>query len=148
MVFNLIAKNIPKLATLNTRVLLNKNTQFLIQNRNVAMSKTINVFFIDRNGDKQKAKAKIGTSLLDVAIDNNIDLEGACEGTLSCSTCHLILRKEDYEQLKAPNDEENDMLDLAFGLTPTSRLGCQITVTDKMDGWVFVVPKDVSDARG
>ena len=72
---------------------------------------------------------------------------GACEGTLSCSTCHLILRKEDYDHLKPPNDEENDMLDLAFGLQPTSRLGCQINVESKMEGWVFVVPKEVADAR-
>jgi ferredoxin len=46
-------------------------------------------------------------------------LKGACEGTLSCSTCHLILEKANYEQLKEPTDEENDMLDLAYGLTET-----------------------------
>lgn len=73
---------------------------------------------------------------------------GACEGTLSCSTCHLILDKNNYDLLKPPTDEENDMLDLAYGLQPTSRLGCQITVEENMDGWVFVVPKEVSDARG
>lgn len=73
---------------------------------------------------------------------------GACEGTLSCSTCHLILDKDNYDLLKPPTDEENDMLDLAYGLQPTSRLGCQITVKENMDGWVFVVPKEVSDARG
>ena len=44
---------------------------------------------------------------------------GACEGTLSCSTCHLILNKENYDKLKPPSDEENDMLDLAFGLCDT-----------------------------
>ena len=132
---------------------------------------SITVYFIDRDGEKRLANAKLGSNLLDVALDNNIDLEGfgqkiflkflfnrmwnkinilyigACEGTLSCSTCHLILDENNYNQLKPPNDEENDMLDLAFGLKKTSRLGCQITVTENMKDWVFVVPKEVSDAR-
>ena len=73
--------------------------------------------------------------------------KGACEGTLSCSTCHLILEKNHYDQLKPPSDEENDMLDLAYGLTDTSRLGCQIIVEEKMNDWTFVVPKEVKDAR-
>lgn len=76
-----------------------------------------------------------------------MSLKGACEGTLSCSTCHLILDQKDYDTLAPPTDEENDMLDLAFGLTETSRLGCQIVVTKSMDGWVFKVPKEVADAR-
>ena len=82
-------------------------------------------------------------------IENKFNLDGfgACEGTLSCSTCHLILEKENYAKLKPPSDEENDMLDLAFGLTETSRLGCQVIVNEKMEGWTFVVPKEVSDAR-
>ena len=77
----------------------------------------------------------------------NFILKGACEGTLSCSTCHLIFKEENFKKLKPPSDEENDMLDLAFGLTDTSRLGCQIIVKDFMDGWTLVVPKEVSDAR-
>ena len=54
-----------------------------------------------------------------ISLNRLIYFKGACEGTLSCSTCHLILKKEDYDQLKLPSDEENDMLDLAFGLSDT-----------------------------
>ena len=149
--FNNNAKQFSTILRSNKTILNNSHikpfTRIRKESTASTTKKTINVFFVDRDGDKVQAKAKVGTNLLDVAIDNQIDLEGACEGTLSCSTCHLILRKEDYAQVKPPSDEENDMLDLAFGLTETSRLGCQIVVSDKMEGWVFVVPKEVADAR-
>jgi len=74
--------------------------------------------------------AEIGKSLLDVAHKNEIDLEGACESSLACSTCHVILDDSLYKQLEAPSLEEEDLLDLAFGLTNTSRLGCQCKVSD------------------
>lgn len=121
---------------------INSAKQFLSSQK-----KTVTLFFIDRDGDKLEAKAKVGTNLLDVALDNNIDLEGACEGTLSCSTCHLIFEESNYDQLKEPSDEEEDMLDLAFGLTDTSRLGCQIIVEENMEGWVMKVPAETADAR-
>ncbi len=107
------------------------------------------IFFINRDGDKKEVKADPGTNLLDVINENKLNTEGfgACEGTLSCSTCHLILEKENCVKLKPPTDEENDMLDLAFGLTETSRLGCQVIVNENMQGWTFVVPKEVADAR-
>lgn len=55
-------------------------------------------------------------------------------GSLACSTCHVILEKSVYDQLEEPSDEENDMLDLAFGLTATSRLGCQVKASSKITG--------------
>ncbi|KAI8051956.1 2Fe-2S ferredoxin-type domain-containing protein, partial [Syncephalis plumigaleata] len=75
-----------------------------------------------------------GESLLDIAHDNDVDLEGACEASLACSTCHVILDPDVFERLEEPSDEENDMLDLAFGLTETSRLGCQVIMTKDLDG--------------
>ena len=60
-----------------------------------------------------------GQDILTLAHENDVDLEGACEGSLACSTCHVILEPEFYQKLKEPSDEENDMLDLAFGLTDT-----------------------------
>ena len=79
--------------------------------------------------------AEVGTHLLDVAIDNRIEeIEGACEGTLACSTCHVVLDPELYEELGEPDDEEQDMLDLAAGLTDTSRLGCQVLVSKRLEG--------------
>ncbi|MBL8834321.1 MAG: 2Fe-2S iron-sulfur cluster binding domain-containing protein, partial [Rhodospirillales bacterium] len=67
-------------------------------------------------------------------------LEGACEGSLACSTCHVIVDKDDYERLPEATEDEEDMLDLAFGLTHTSRLGCQITITDELDGLKVSLP--------
>ena len=76
--------------------------------------------FIDRDGDEHTVDGKVGDSLLEVAKEFDIDIEGACEGTLSCSTCHLILEPEWFEKIPDPvTEEEQDMLDLAFGLTDT-----------------------------
>ncbi|DAA22428.1 TPA: adrenodoxin, mitochondrial precursor [Bos taurus] len=88
----------------------------------------ITVHFINRDGETLTTKGKIGDSLLDVVVQNNLDIDGfgACEGTLACSTCHLIFEQHIFEKLEAITDEENDMLDLAYGLTDRSRLGCQI----------------------
>lgn len=97
----------------------------------------VEVTFVRQSGDRIKAKGKVGDSLLDIVVNNNIDLDGfgACEGTLTCSTCHLIFSKPDYEKLPdTPSDEEMDMLDLAYELQDTSRLGCQIYLTKDMHG--------------
>jgi ferredoxin len=107
------------------------------------LNNTINVNILDRDGKLIDVKAKIGSNMLDVVIDNKLDVDGfgACEGTLACSTCHVVLDSENYKTLPEPVEEENDMLDLAFGLTPTSRLACQIVVEERMKGWLFIVPK-------
>jgi len=80
--------------------------------------------------------------LLDVAHDNNIELEGACGGELACATCHLIFEQDMYDTLPEKLDEEDDMLDLAYELTDTSRLGCQITVREDMAGMKVRIPDD------
>ncbi|XP_030570801.1 adrenodoxin-like protein 2, mitochondrial [Drosophila novamexicana] len=110
----------------------------------------VNVTFVRANGERIKSSGKVGDSLLDVVVNNNVDLDGfgACEGTLTCSTCHLIFKVPDYEKLPdKPGDEELDMLDLAYELTDTSRLGCQITLTKEMDGLEVQVPATINDAR-
>ena len=100
---------------------------------------TIKVIFIDGNKEHE-IEAQVGLSILDVAHSNNIDLEGACEGSLACSTCHIILEEDMYNRLDEPEEEEEDMLDLAFGLTHTSRLGCQIILTKELDGMRIKLP--------
>ncbi|KAL4688045.1 hypothetical protein H8957_004600 [Semnopithecus entellus] len=109
----------------------------------------ITVHFINRDGETLTTKGKVGDSLLDVVVENNLDIDGfgACEGTLACSTCHLIFEDHIYEKLDAITDEENDMLDLAYGLTDRSRLGCQICLTKSMDSMTVRVPETVADAR-
>jgi 2Fe-2S ferredoxin len=97
--------------------------------------------FISADGRTRKeVDAPIGLSVLEVAHANDIDLEGACEGSLACSTCHVIVDAEWYDQLDPPSEEEEDMLDLAFGLTHTSRLGCQIRMTEDLDGLTVTLP--------
>ncbi|KAJ1994314.1 mitochondrial matrix iron-sulfur protein [Dimargaris cristalligena] len=100
----------------------------------------LSVTFITPEGEKKQVRCYEGDTLLEIAHANNIDLEGACEASLACSTCHIIMDPEDYDKLEEPSDEENDMLDLAFGLTETSRLGCQVVMTKDLDGLVVRMP--------
>ena len=96
--------------------------------------KSVKIYFKEgQDGDKIECIGKVGKTVLDVAIDHDIDIEGACGGELACSTCHCILSPELYEQLPEPKEEEVDMLDLAWGLTDTSRLVCQIEVSEELE---------------
>jgi ferredoxin, 2Fe-2S len=97
------------------------------------------ITFIE-NSVSKSFEVENGLSVLEIAHQNNIDLEGACEGSLACSTCHIIVDNNDFSKLKAASDEEEDMLDLAFGVTATSRLGCQIIMSDDLDGLTVTVP--------
>jgi len=89
---------------------------------------------------RMEVEAPLGLSVLEIAHRNDIDLEGACEGSLACSTCHVVVDKDWYDKLGEATEEEEDMLDLAFGLTHTSRLGCQIRMTEELDGLVVALP--------
>lgn len=103
------------------------------------MSETVKIIFVTQ-GEEKEFEVPVGTTVLEAAHNNNIELEGACEGSLACSTCHVIVEQDYYDKLNEPSEDEEDMLDLAFGLTPTSRLGCQITMTKELDGIKLVVP--------
>src|SRR5499427_10955003 len=96
--------------------------------------------FILKDGARREVDAPLGLSVLEIAHRNGVDIEGACEGSLACSTCHVIVDPEWYELLKTASEDEEDMLDLAFGLTQTSRLGCQIIMTEELDGLVVALP--------
>lgn len=98
------------------------------------------ITFIERDGRHRVVDAPVGATLLAVARLHGIDIEGACDGSLSCSTCHLIVDAEDADRLLPPTGDEEDMLDLAWGLTPNSRLGCQIRVTEELDGITVTLP--------
>ena len=101
---------------------------------------TVKINFIDHDDNKIEVDAPIGLSILEIAHSNKINLEGACEGSLACSTCHVIVEESYFDNLPEAEDEEEDMLDLAFGLTHTSRLGCQIIVTPELDGMTLKLP--------
>lgn len=98
------------------------------------------ITFVAADGERRDIDVEEGQTILEIAHRNGIDLEGACEGALACSTCHVIVDPAFYDRLGEPSEDEEDMLDLAFGLTHTSRLGCQITVTRELDGIVLTLP--------
>jgi 2Fe-2S ferredoxin len=96
--------------------------------------------FVQKDGTRKEVDAPVGLSVLEIAHRNKVDLEGACEGSLACSTCHVIVDSEWYDLLPDASEDEEDMLDLAFGLTHTSRLGCQIIITEELDGLTVQLP--------
>ena len=96
--------------------------------------------FIQRDGTRREVDAPLGLSVLEIAHKHDVDIEGACEGSLACSTCHVIVDAGWFRNLADPTEDEEDMLDLAFGLTETSRLGCQIVMTPELDGLVVKLP--------
>jgi 2Fe-2S ferredoxin len=98
------------------------------------------VTFINKDGSETTVDTPAGLSILEIAHKHKIDVEGACEGSLACSTCHVIVDPAFYGKLPEASEDEEDMLDLAFGLTHTSRLGCQIIVTDALDGLKVKLP--------
>lgn len=105
------------------------------------MTETVKIIFSTK-GEKKEFLVPVGTTVLEAAHNNDISLEGACEGSLACSTCHVVVEQSYYDKLEEPNEDEEDMLDLAFGLTPTSRLGCQIIMTKELDGLTLEVPDE------
>ncbi len=108
-----------------------------------------NITFILKDGTKKIVDAPVGLSLMEVALKNNIEaIEGSCGGSLACATCHIYIEPDKYEKI-LPNDgiseEEEDMLDLAFDLRKTSRLCCQIMVSEDMEGLIVAVPGAKTD---
>jgi 2Fe-2S ferredoxin len=104
--------------------------------------------FIERNGQPKDVEAPNGLSVLEVAHKYGVDIEGACEGSLACSTCHVIVDPAWAGKLAKPSEDEEDMLDLAFGLEKTSRQGCQIVMSDALDGLIVRLPAATRNAAG
>lgn len=104
--------------------------------------------FVERDGTRKEVEAPLGLSVLEIAHRNSVDIEGACEGSLACSTCHVIVDPSWFGKLTKPTEDEEDMLDLAFDLQETSRLGCQLIMTDALDGLVVKLPAGSRNAGG
>ncbi|KAM4051727.1 ferredoxin-2, mitochondrial [Anomaloglossus baeobatrachus] len=102
---------------------------------------TVDVTFVDREGKRVPVKGKIGESVLYLAHRYGIELEGACESSLACSTCHVYVSAEHFDILPDPDEREDDMLDMAPMLQENSRLGCQIILTKELNGAEFTLPK-------
>jgi 2Fe-2S ferredoxin len=101
--------------------------------------------FIEKDGNRKEVDAPIGLSVMEIAHKHGVDIEGACEGSLACSTCHVIVDDAWFQNLEEPSEDEEDMLDLAFGLEETSRLGCQIIMCEELDGLVVKLPQETNN---
>ena len=104
--------------------------------------------FIIAGGNCHTVEAKDGMTLLDVAWENNLEIEGACGGVMACSTCHLIIDSNWSEKLPEATDEESEMLDLTWGRKKNSRLGCQIKVTNDLNGLIVSLPANTNNLLG
>ena len=108
----------------------------------------IRVKFVSADGTKTtEAEAPPGTILLDLAQNYDQPLEGTCEGQMACSTCHVIVDAADFAKLPRASDDEEDMLDLAAGVARTSRLSCQIDLTEALDGIEVRIPGESRDMQ-
>lgn len=107
----------------------------------------VSVVFVTANGARVTAEAKPGERLLEVAQAAGMPLEGTCEGEMACSTCHVVVGAEWFARLPAAADDEEDMLDLAAGVTRTSRLSCQIVLGDELDGIEVRIPGESRDMQ-
>ncbi len=105
------------------------------------------MIFVERDGAHRTVDAPIGLSVLEIAHKHGVDIEGACEGSLACSTCHVIVDPAWFAKLELASEDDEDMLDLAFGLEKTSRLGCQIVMSEALDGLVVRLPSGVRNAQ-
>ena len=100
------------------------------------------LIFVNSEGTEKTVEAENGLSVMEIARDNDLEIEGTCGGSISCCTCHVIIDKDWFSIVGGPNPDEEDMLDLAVGLQPTSRLSCQIEVTNELDGLRMTIPEE------
>ncbi len=105
------------------------------------------VRFTDPKGTIVEAEAEAGDNLLRLAQAHGLPLEGTCEGQMACSTCHVVVDPQWFDKLPDASEEEEDMLDFAADVRRTSRLSCQIDLTEELDGLSVTVPADSHDAR-
>lgn len=108
---------------------------------------SIKVRFSDTQGNVAEGEGQVGQSLLEVGQALGMPLEGTCEGQMACSTCHVIVDAEWFDKLPEASEEEEDMLDFAAGVRRTSRLSCQIDLTQALDGLSVTVPAEAHDMR-
>ena len=99
------------------------------------------IFFIDK-GEKKEISVNENKTILEIARIDNIDIEGSCEGSMACSTCHIIVDNNWYSKLKPPCVNEKEMLILLPNYQKNSRLGCQVIITKNLDGFIYRIPKE------
>jgi 2Fe-2S ferredoxin len=99
------------------------------------------ITYIEDDGTPHEAEAENGATVMETAIRNGVPgIVAECGGACSCATCHVYVDDAWAEAVGGPSPMEEDMLDFAFDVRPTSRLSCQIKVSDALDGLVVKVP--------
>jgi len=93
-----------------------------------------NVIFLQLDGVERRMQVPAGTTILEAAKAHDLPVVGTCGGSMVCATCHVMIEAPDRAKLPDPTEDEEDALDLAFGVTADSRLGCQIRLTEELDG--------------
>ncbi|ESR26692.1 2Fe-2S iron-sulfur cluster-binding protein [Lutibaculum baratangense] len=100
------------------------------------------IVFIEHNGDVHEVEAEVGSTVMETAIRNMVPgIEAECGGALACATCHVYVDDAWREKTGTASEMEEDMLDFAFEVKPTSRLSCQIKITEELDGLTVRVPE-------
>ena len=101
----------------------------------------VKITYIDSGGTARAVEGEVGSTVMETAIKNQVpEIEAECGGACACSTCHVYVEEAWREKTGEPSPMEEDMLDFAFEVKPTSRLSCQIKVKDVLDGLVVRVP--------
>ncbi len=101
----------------------------------------VKVVFIERDGNRKVCEAASGMTMLELAHEHDVDIEGVCGGSLACATCHLHIGEGWLEKLDVASEDELDMMELAHDRRENSRLGCQIVVTEALEGLTVSLPK-------
>ena len=107
----------------------------------------VKVQFITAGGERVTGEAESGARLLEAAQAAGMPLEGTCEGQMACSTCHVVIAPDWFDRLTPASADEEDMLDLAAGVARTSRLACQITLSEMLDGITVKIPGESHDMQ-
>ncbi|XP_062475040.1 ferredoxin-2, mitochondrial [Pezoporus occidentalis] len=102
---------------------------------------TVNVVFVDRTGREVPVRGRVGDNVLHLAQRHGLELEGACEASLACSTCHVYVSAPHFDRIPAPDEREEDLLDQAPLLQENSRLGCQLLLAPALEGARFTLPR-------
>jgi len=103
-------------------------------------SHIITITVKDRDGEDHIVKGKINDNLMFLMQEHDIEIEGACEASLACCTCHVYIDEDKFDEIHEPEEDEDDMLDLAPFLQENSRLGCQVLLHKKLEGMKVEVP--------
>ncbi|XP_059728229.1 ferredoxin-2, mitochondrial [Haemorhous mexicanus] len=101
----------------------------------------VNVVFVDREGRQVPVRGRVGDNVLHLAQRHGLELEGACEASLACSTCHVYISEPHLERLPPPDEREEDLLDQAPLLQENSRLGCQLRLSPALEGARIALPR-------